>query len=151
MNAPPPFDPAAAAPFLTERAHNGWLGLKYCDHGEDWVKLELPWREDLVGQDGDSVIASGPVISLMDMASGLAIWNTKKEFTAIATLDLRVDYVRPARAHSSIFGWSQCYRQTRSAAFVRGYAHDGDPDDPVARIQSVFMSIKTDKRLGSYG
>ena len=32
----------------------------------------------------------------------------------------------------------------RSAAFVRGIAHDGDPDDPVAHMQAVFMTI--DKR-----
>ena len=143
------FDPAVAAQFLTARAHNGWLGLTYCKHGDDWVELELPWREDLIGQDGDNVLASGPIISLMDMASGLAIWNRKQEFTAIATLDLRVDYIRPARAKASVFGYSQCYRLTKSAAFVRGFAHDGDPDDPLARILGVFMTIKSNQKMPS--
>lgn len=145
------FDPSAAAPFLTGRAHNGWLGLQYRDHGEDWVELELPWREDLLGDPRVEVLASGPIISLMDMASGLSIWNRMGEFRAIATLDLRVDYIRPAKARSSVIGRSTCYRLTRSAAFVRGFAHDGDPDDPVAKIQGVFMNIKTDKRLASVG
>ena len=137
----PRFDPAQAAPFLTARSHNGWLGLAYRDHGEDWVELELPWREDLLGEDGREVLASGPIISLMDMASGLAIWTRMGHFRAIATLDLRVDYTRPARARSSVFGRAQCYRLTRSAAFVRGIAHDGDAEDPVAHMQAVFMSI----------
>lgn len=140
-NEPTRFDPAQATPFLTARSHNGWLGLAYRDHGEDWAELELPWRDDLLGEDGSEVLASGPIISLMDMASGLAIWTRMGQFRAIATLDLRVDYTRPARTRSSVFGRAQCYRLTRSAAFVRGIAHDGDAEDPVAHMQAVFMSI----------
>lgn len=135
------FDPAKAAPFLIAGAHNGWLGLRYSTHGEDWVELELPWRADLLGEDGREVLASGPIISLMDMASGLSIWTRTNAFRAIATLDLRVDYTRPARERTSVFGRVQCYRSTRSAFFVRGVAHDGDPDDPVAHMQGVFMHV----------
>ncbi len=138
---PRKFDPEAATPFFAGRGHSGWLGLRYSDHGDDWVELELPWREDLLGDNGQRVLASGPILSLMDMASGMAIWRAMDDFTAIATLDLRVDYVRPAREGASVFGRSQCYRVTRSAAFVRGLAHDGDADDPVAHIQAVFMKI----------
>ncbi|HCJ81475.1 MAG TPA: phenylacetic acid degradation protein, partial [Erythrobacter sp.] len=94
---PRKFDPSKATSFFTGRGHPGWLGLQYSDHGDDWVELELPWREDLLGEEGQRVLASGPILSLMDMASGMAIWRAMDEFSAIATLDLRVDYVRPAR------------------------------------------------------
>lgn len=147
--APPPdfsFDPKRAAPFLTAHSHNGWLGLTYRDHGEDWVELELPWRADLVGEIEREVLASGPIVSLMDMASGLSIWTRMGTFQAIATLDLRVDYTRAAAPRGSVFGRATCYRTTRSAAFVHGIAHEGDPDDPVARMQGVFMTIATDPR-----
>ncbi|WP_375289728.1 PaaI family thioesterase [Qipengyuania sp.] len=135
------FDPARAAPFMAAQGHNGWLGLTYRDHGKDWVELELPWRADLVGEEENQVLASGPIVSLMDMASGLAIWTRMGKFQAIATLDLRVDYARPAKPHGSVFGRARCYRTTRSAAFIEGVAHEGDLDDPVARVQAVFMSI----------
>lgn len=147
MSTATSFDPATATPFLTSRGHSGWLGLRYAAHGDDWVELELPWRKDLLGEDEQKVLASGPILSLMDMASGLAIWKAMDRFEAIATLDLRVDYVRPAREGASVFGRSQCYRVTRSAAFVRGVAHDGDASDPVAHIQAVFMKIGGDKRV----
>lgn len=111
------------------------------------MELELPWREDLLGEEDQQVLASGPILSLMDMASGLAIWKAMDRFEGIATLDLRVDYVRPAREGASVYGRSQCYRLTKSAAFVRGVAHDGDINDPVAHIQAVFMKIAgADKR-----
>lgn len=135
------FDPSLAAPMLLRHGHVGWLGLKYRSHGDDWAELELPWRKDLLGEADRHVLASGPIISMMDMACGLAVWTKMGEFKAIATLDLRVDYQRPAQERASVIGRAECYKLTRSAAFLRGIAHDGDPDDPVAHIAGVFMSI----------
>lgn len=135
------FDPAQAAAFVLKHGHSGWLAMQFRAIGDDWAELELPWREDLVGEVDRHVLASGPIISLMDMASGLAIWTRMKRFRAIATLDLRVDYQRPAREHHNVIGRAECYRLTKSAAFVRGIAHDGDPEDPVAHVAAVFMSL----------
>jgi acyl-coenzyme A thioesterase PaaI-like protein len=60
-------------------------------------------------------------------------------FRPQATLDLRVDYLRPAVPGRAVIGRGSCYRMTRSIAFVRGFAHDGDPDDPVANVTGTFM------------
>ncbi|MFZ9395076.1 MAG: PaaI family thioesterase [Erythrobacter sp.] len=146
----PPFDPKQAAQFFFRHGHSGWLGLRYSDHGADWVELELPWREDILGEEDRHMLASGPIVSLLDMASGMSIWTTRKVFTPIATLDLRVDYQRPARERSSVKGRVECYRSTRSAAFVRGIAHDGDPSDPVATMAGVFMTIARDPRSAQH-
>lgn len=142
----PPFDPSEAVRFLLRHGHSAKLGLRYRDHGEDWVELELPWREDLVGEVDRCVLASGPIISMLDMASGLSIWTTHGTFVPIATLDLRVDYQRPARKNANVIGHVECYRLSKSAAFVRGIAHDGDADDTVATMSGVFMSIAKDPR-----
>lgn len=142
------FNPARAAKFVLGHGHSGWLGLQFRSHGDDWAELELPWREDLVGESDRPVLASGPIISLLDMASGLAIWTRMKSFQAVATLDLRVDYQRPARERHNVVGRVECYRLTRSAAFVRGIAHDGEPDDPIAHMAGVFMSIPGVSRDG---
>lgn len=140
------FDPEALGALFLARAHPGWLGLKYSAHGTNWVELELPWSEKLLGEPDRLVLASGPIISLMDMASGMAIWQTHTTFLPVATLDLRVDYQRAARERSAVWGRVECYRITRSAAFVRGIAHDGDPDDTVATMAGVFMTLGADPR-----
>lgn len=140
------FEPAKAAQFLLGHGHAGWLGLKFRGSGDDWIELELPWREDLLGEPDRHVLASGPIISLMDMASGLCVWTRMKKFESIATLDLRVDYQRPARERAAVIGRAECYKITKSAAFVRGIAHDGDPDDPIANIAGIFMWIMGDTR-----
>ncbi|MGN6496397.1 MAG: PaaI family thioesterase [Tsuneonella sp.] len=136
------FDPSAALPTMLRNGHSHWLGLSFGDSGRDWVELVLPWRADLVGESGGETLASGPIVSLMDMAAGMSIATACGRFVPIATLDLRVDYTRPARARASVTGRVECYRLTRSAAFVRGLAHDGDPDDPVAHVAGAFMRFE---------
>jgi uncharacterized protein (TIGR00369 family) len=135
------FDADVLSRWVLTRAHPGWLGMRYRDHGTDWVELELPWRADLVGDERRPVLASGPIISLMDMAAGMSIWVANGEFRPVATLDLRVDYIRPSRERSPVLGRVTCHRRTRSAAFVSGAAHDGNPNDPVAMVTGVFMTL----------
>jgi uncharacterized protein (TIGR00369 family) len=85
------------------------------------------------------VLASGPIITLMDMATSVATWCRRGAIRPQATLDLRVDYLRPARPGATVFGRAECYRLTRRIAFVRGVAHDGDESDPVAHVAGTFM------------
>ena len=119
--------------------HGGRLGIAYHAHGPDWVELKLPWDEDLVGDVRRSVIASGPIVTLMDMATSFSGWLKRGTFVPHATLDLRVDYLRPARKGQTVIGRGECYRLSRAISFVRGQAHDGDPDDPVAHVAGTFM------------
>lgn len=135
---PLPFDPAAF--FATLPAgHGRRLGIRYDAHGSDWCQLVLPWREDLVGDPARGVIASGPIVALLDMATSVAVWMKRGGFLPHATLDLRVDYLRPATPGRQLVGRGECYRVTRSVAFVRGIAHDGDAADPVAHVAGTFM------------
>lgn len=134
------FDPSRAARLMTRHGHGGWLGLAYHAHGPDWVELSLPWREELVGVAETGVLASGPIISLMDIATSMAVWTLAKRVTGHATLDLRVDYMRAAVPGRTVIGHGECYKLTRTIAFIRGTAHDGDPDDPVAHVIGTFMA-----------
>jgi uncharacterized protein (TIGR00369 family) len=133
------FDPKLFMSYIEKVGHGGALGIGYRDHGPDWAELTLPYDEKLIGVAESGVIASGPIISLMDMATSLAIWLRLGRFRHQATLDLRVDYLRPATPGKTIIGRGECYRTTRSIGFVRGLAHDGDPDDRVANVAATFM------------
>ncbi len=133
------FDPKLFATFAAQVGHHAALGLEYRDHGSDWVEMALPYREELVGVETTGVLASGPIISLMDMATSMSVWLKLGRFRHQATLDLRVDYLRPASPGRAIVGRGECYAITRSIAFVRGVAHDGDPDDAVANVAGTFM------------
>ncbi|MCZ8320004.1 MAG: PaaI family thioesterase [Novosphingobium sp.] len=134
------FDPSLASRVMTKHGHGGWLGLRYCAHGSNWVELSLDWREELVGIDGSGVLASGPIISLMDNATSMSVWTFSQRFVPHATLDLRVDYMRAATPGQTVFGRGECYKLTRTIAFIRGVAHQGDLADPVAHVTGTFMA-----------
>ena len=136
------FDPARASKLTTRHGHGGWLGLRYHAHGTDWVELALPWREELVGVAETGVLASGPIISLMDNATSMAVWTLRGPFQPQVTVDLRVDYMRAAVPGKTVIGRGECYKLTRSIAFVRGVAHDGDINDPVAHVAGTFMVLE---------
>ena len=119
--------------------HSGRLGIRFHARSEEWIELALPWSADLIGDEERGVLASGPIIALMDVATSLAVWNRTKAFAPHATLDLRIDYLRPARPGADVIGRGECLRVARSIAFTRGIAHDGDIDDPVAHVAATFM------------
>ena len=123
--------------------HRDLLGLRYHAHGADWVELALPYDAALVGDVASGVLASGPILTMMDTATSLAVWTRLGTFRAHATLDLRIDYLRPATPGCTVFGRGECYRITRSISFVRGQAHDGDPADPLAHVAGTFMFTDT--------
>lgn len=119
--------------------HGRHLGIGYRAHGEDWAELALPYDPRLIGDPASGVIASGPIVAMMDMATSVAVWIKRDKFAPQATLDLRVDYLRPAVPGRTVIGRGECLKLTRSIAFVRGIAYDETPDDPLAHVAGTFM------------
>lgn len=102
------------------------------------VVLAAPWREEFVGDPETGVIAGGLISALLDHACGLAVWVAMERYQAIATLDMRIDYLRAAE-RMEVKARCEVFRLTQAIAFVRGVAYDADPDDPVAAVQAAFM------------
>lgn len=115
------------------------LEIRGVGHGDGWAEMALDWREELVGDEDAGLIASGAIFSLMDTVAGMALFGTMQPIEPIATLDLRVDYVRPANRGATIYGRVDVVKITRRVAFIRGIAHDGDPERPVANVTGTFM------------
>lgn len=139
MSPDTPFDPERIITMLAGYAHHGLIGLRYVAHGDDWAELAFDYSEKLIGDEATGVLASGPILTLMDMVTSVAILMKKKKLQPQATLDLRIDYLRPATPGKAVFGRGECYRVARSVAFVRGQAHDGDPADPIANVAATYM------------
>lgn len=133
------FDPLTMINMMANNGHNRMIGIRYVDRGPDWIELCLPYNPDLVSDAATGILASGPIFTMMDMATSMSIWLKRGFVSPQATLDLRVDYLRPAEPGKDVFGRGECYRLTKSIAFIRGQAHDGDPDRPVAHVAGTYM------------
>jgi len=119
------------------------IGLEMISVSPGRGVMRVPFREDLVGDPATGVIAGGVVTTLLDHCGGMAVGSAAVKGTegsfSTATLDLRIDYMRPAAPGASVTAEAHCYKHTHAIGFVRAIAHDGDPDDPVATAQAAFF------------
>jgi uncharacterized protein (TIGR00369 family) len=133
------FDPKAFFDLARSVGHGRALGLDYRASGDDWAELSLPWRKELVGVPETGVLASGAIVSLIDTASGTSVWVTLNRFIPILTIDLRLDYLRPAAKGEIIVARCECVKVTRRIAFVRGVAMGDEDERPIALSTATFM------------
>lgn len=119
--------------------HNGALGLRAIDFDEGVAVMVLPYAEKLIGNPATRVLHGGAITSLLDATSGMSVFMKLGKPTRIATIDLRIDYLRPAKPDRDVVARAECYKLTRHVAFARAIAHDGDEDDPVASAAGTFM------------
>jgi uncharacterized protein (TIGR00369 family) len=135
------FDPAGFFALARKVGHGRALGLEYRDHGENWVELALPWAPELVSMTDSGIMATGAIVSLVDTCSGASVWTRMGGFRPVVTLDLRLDYLRPAARGETVITRCECYKLTRQVAFVRGVAHGEDPARPIAHSAATFMTV----------
>lgn len=71
------------------------LGLELVRAEDGVVELRLPWRDDLGRADDSDWYHGGVLSALIDIAGDYAV--ASKLGRGVPTIDLRVDYLRPAR------------------------------------------------------
>lgn len=106
--------------------------------------LKAPYKPEMVGDPETGVIAGGVVTALLDHCSGQSVFAALGAPVGIATLDLRIDYMRAAEPGHAIFARAHCYKLTHSIGFVRAVAYDRDIEDPVATAQATFMMTSSE-------
>jgi len=118
---------------------NAALGLELVEAGDGVAAILLRWRPDLVGNPDTGVLHGGVVSSVVDATCGAAVFLTVKPLRPIATLDLRIDYLRAAEPGKDLICRARCTRITTHVAFVQAVAHHGDPEAAIATAAATFM------------
>jgi uncharacterized protein (TIGR00369 family) len=75
---------------------NKFLGLKLLYLGDRQCRLLLPFREELLGDSRRKALHGGVLSTLVDTCAGFAVWSSGSIDDRISTIDLRVDYLKPA-------------------------------------------------------
>lgn len=119
--------------------YNRELGLLPHSVRPDWCVLKVDYRNALVGNPETRVLHGGVVTALLDVAFGFSIYVKLPELRPMATLDLRIDYLKPATPGKAVLGGAVCYKLTPDLAFVRGCAYHESPDNPIATAVGIYM------------
>jgi len=99
----------------------------------------VPYRADLIGDPETGVIAGGVITTLLDTICGTAAVAAMEHPTTVATIDLRIDYMRAAEPGRDVLAEAHCYKLGRSIAFVRAVAYEDTPENPIAQVATAFM------------
>lgn len=120
--------------------HNRALGIRVVAAGPRDAVCRLPYDPRLVGDPDRGILHGGAITSLMDATCGVAVFLALDEPRPCATLDLRIDYMRPAEPGRDVLTRAECVRATTHVAFTRALAyHDGAEDAPIAAAAGTFM------------
>ena len=83
---------------------NKFLGVRVVAVERGRVEMEIPWRDELIGDPLKVAVHGGVISMLVDTAGGMAIWTALENPTQqrVSTIDLRVDYLRPGRPETLV-------------------------------------------------
>ena len=126
--------------------HAEALAMSIVSIGKGEAVAKVPYAPHLVGDPETGVVHGGVITSLLDSACGVAVGSAVDLRGGVATLDLRIDYMKPATPGADIHAWCECYRVTKAIAFVRGVAYHSDRSDPIASVTCAFMLAASEGR-----
>ena len=90
--------------------HCGEIGVLVHEINAEGVTFSLPYQERFAGNPVDGVLHGGIITTLIDTAAGMCIYGRLQKYVPIATLDLRIDYLKPATPGEELFAYATCYR-----------------------------------------
>jgi len=114
-------------------------GMTLVGTGPGRASLLLPARDTWTGDAERKLIHPGCLSVLADTACGVAVGCALEQLEPFATLDLRMDYLRPPVAETDLICHAECHRLSRSVAFVRGELVQPGQSEPVATVYATFM------------
>lgn len=126
---------------------NRYLGVKVTGVREGFARLEIPFREELIGDPLRPALHGGVLSALADAAGGGAVWTgIEDERARVSTIDLRIDYLRPARLVTVVAEATVVRLGNRvGVADVRLFHPDAEKDT-IATGKGVYnITIKKEK------
>jgi len=114
------------------------IGMQVSSVERGKVNGKLVWSEHLVADPATGIVHGGVITSLLDNLGGMAVVSALDSFRTTATLDLRIDYMRPAEKRLDIAAEAECYHVTQTVAFINARAYHPANDKIIASASGAF-------------
>ena len=136
----PPPDLESVLEFFATSPHHQATGISVVSADAKMARMHVPYDKRFIGDPDTGAVHGGLVTTMMDATGGLAVLAQVPAGTAIATLDLRLDYLRSAKPGQDLIGEAECFKITSNIAFSRGTAYEKDnAADPIANFIATYM------------
>ncbi len=130
----------------TQIPFNRELGIRVTELAPGRAVLEIPFRDGLIGDPLRPALHGGVLSALMDTAGGAAVWTTLGESDRCSTIDLRVDYLRPARLET-VRATAEVLRVgNRVGVTTIRLVHPDAPSEVVAEGKGVYSVKRAGER-----
>ena len=116
-----------------------FFGVKVLDVDDGYVKLLFPYREEFIGDPRSKRLHGGNTATALDLAGGVAsmTYMTSQE-DDVATIDMRIDYLRPGQAKELHAVGTVLSKRRRSIVTDMKVYHPDEPDKIIAFGRGVF-------------
>lgn len=119
--------------------HCGQMGQRLILVEQGRIQLHQPYGEHLLGDVDRQLIHTSVQLTMVDSGFGAAALSGMVELESIATIDLHMDYYRPAVAGQDLYLEARIERMTPRLVFVRGHVWQSNRDQPTAAGSAKFM------------
>ncbi len=106
--------------------------------------MKVPFQAALMADQDSQTMHGGIVCTLIDVASAASVTAKMPEVEGLATVDMRIDYLAPAKAKQDIYCQAVCFdlNNHNNIAFVRASCYQDDVNHPFAIATATFIRTK---------
>ncbi|MDF1721916.1 MAG: PaaI family thioesterase [Minwuia sp.] len=105
------------------------------------IVSRLPYNPDLVGDPETGVLHGGVITTQIDNLCAVALYSAIGHAVPCVTIDLRVEYLKPAAPGLDVFARAECRKVTSQLAFISATAWCTDESDPIAFASCTYMML----------
>jgi uncharacterized protein (TIGR00369 family) len=121
---------------------NRVLGVRVVEIDRGHVRLEVPFRPELVGDPMRQALHGGVISALADTAGGCAVWSAvSDERSRVSTIDMRIDYLRPGRGETLVAEADVVRIGRRVGVVDMRCFHPSAPGESIATGKGVYNIV----------
>lgn len=114
------------------------MGISVVSARNGTAEMMMPFNGELTDEDG--AMHTGAIVTLLDTTCGLAVFSALDSMQPIATIDLRIDVVRPVPAGQGVRAVVVCEAIRDCVAYISGKAYSEAGQEPLVIACGSFAT-----------